>query len=521
MKKTAVMGELVSLVKTNLRSTCNIILGEEKRKMRIVDMLLLFIVFIISTEISLVNIFNMLHSSNNEILIFNSIINIQLILTTFLAFIKIMNAFYLASDFKEMMVYPIKTGNLLLSKCVLCYFSSILISMLTLILLFSYGILSNANIIYYLHVTLYEIIIAAVPTIYIVLMSLTIFWVIAVIKKSKSKNNKWLIVIDLAVIMLTYMLLNSALGKHVKISNLLFNIFFSGNECKEILLKFIIVSSIIIISCLGVYLIGGNVYLTIMKSGIFRSKDSKKIEMQPDRYDFKLRNTLVSNVMRDAKLIMRVPVIRVNCITINAIFSGGLIIVLILFRKQVISIGSGFQGIKSFLASLYFLTCAITNCTSITSFSREGRALNQFKVYPLKGEKILLSKLCTGILTNVFAFINANVLISLISSNLSEFILLEIVIIVYILAISIIQIGIDLDSIELKWVDIKDLFQVGFVIKIIKPYFILTLLPVIYVIVVFRLFHIELTEYLTASFMIFMAVIYSFYSAKKIITNMK
>jgi len=227
MRKVAVMEELASLVKTNLRSTCNIILGEEKRKMRIVDMVLLFIVFIISTEISLVNIFNMLYSSNNEILIFNSIINIQLIVTTFLILIKVMNTFYLASYFKEMMVYPIKAGNLLLSKCVLCYFSSILISMLTLILLFSYGILSNANIIYYLHVTLYEIIIAVVPTIYIVLTSLTIFWVIAVIKKSKSKNNKWLIVIDFAVIMLTYMLLNSALGKHVKISSLLFNIFFS------------------------------------------------------------------------------------------------------------------------------------------------------------------------------------------------------------------------------------------------------------------------------------------------------
>lgn len=42
--------------------------------------------------------FNMLRLSNIEILIFNSIINIQLILTILFMLIKIMNTFYLAMD---------------------------------------------------------------------------------------------------------------------------------------------------------------------------------------------------------------------------------------------------------------------------------------------------------------------------------------------------------------------------------------------------------------------------------------
>lgn len=42
MKILSVLKELVSLVKTNLRSTCNIILGEEKRKKRIARYFCLF-----------------------------------------------------------------------------------------------------------------------------------------------------------------------------------------------------------------------------------------------------------------------------------------------------------------------------------------------------------------------------------------------------------------------------------------------------------------------------------------------
>ncbi|WP_234124275.1 hypothetical protein [Clostridium hydrogenum] len=522
MKRLATPRELVSLIKNNLISGRNIILGEEKRKKRILNMALLFILFIASTEVSLVKIFNMLHAINNEILIFNSILNIQLIITTLLIFTQIMNKFYLASDWKEMMVYPIKSGNLLLSKAILCYFSSVLISICVLILLFSYGILTHASIMYYLHVTIYEIIIAAVPVTYIVLISLTIFWIIAVIKKSKSKDksNKWLIIIDLAVIMLTYMILNPALSNHIKVSSLLFNVFFSANQSKEILVKFMIVLFIVIFSCLGFYFIGGNVYLTIMKNGIFRSKHSKRIELQLEQYDFKLRNPIVSNIIRDAKLIMRVPVLRVNCITLNAICSTIAVIVLILFRKQVINIGSIFADIKSFLVILWFLSFEVINCTFITSFSREGRALNQFKVFPLDGKKVLLSKLCIGNLTNIFTFININVLMALIASNLGEFILLEILIVIYIISISIIQIEIDMDNIELKWVDIKDLFQNEHYLKILKPYFILTILPGIYIIVASRLFH-QFSEYSIVGFEIFIAVIYSMYSFKKIITNMK
>ncbi|PJI09182.1 hypothetical protein CUB90_15450 [Clostridium sp. CT7] len=510
-------------MKIKLISRSNIILGEEKRTSRIIDIVSLFIIFIALTEVSLVRIFNVLHLSNNEIMIFNSIINIQLIATTLFMFISIINTFYLASDWKQMMVYPIKSGNLLLSKCVLCYFSSMLISIFALIFLFSYGILANEDIIYYLQLILYEIIITAVPTVYIVLTSLTVLWIISVIKSSESKDkkNKWLIVVDLVVIILTCILFKFTLNNHIKVSTLLFNIFFSGNQRSEIFVKFILALFIIVIGCIGFYLVGGNVYLTIMKSGAFRSKDSKKIELHLTGYDFKLRNPIVSNIIRDVKLIMRIPVLRTNCIMGNAVISAISVIILILFRKQVVGFANAMgAGGKSFLLVLWLLSFELLNFTAATSFSREGRALNQFKVYPVGNKKILFSKICVGILTNIFTFISTNVLIVLISLGFVQFILFEAVIIVYMIGITIIQIERDINSIELKWIDIKDLFQIGVIFKVVKPYFILTMLPIIYAILFYRLFHIELTEFLNSVFLILMVCIYSIYSFKKIINNM-
>lgn len=518
MEKLANLKELASIVKTNLRSINSIILGEEKRKKRILSAVFLFAIFFVSAEISLISVFYILHVSNNEILIFKSIINMQLILTAIWMLIKIMNVFYLASDFKEMMVYPIKAGNLLLSKCILCYFSSMLISIIVLVLLFSYGILAGAGIAYYLNVILYEIIITAVPTLYIVLISLTVFWVMTVFRKSESKyeSNKWLILIDLAVIILTYVLLKLALSNHGKIGSILFNIFFG----REKLIEFIIALSIIIISCIGFYFTIGNVYLTIMKSGLFKSRDCKDVELDSSQYEFKMRNTVISNIIRDAKLIMRVPVLRFNCITVNVIFSITVMIVLIIFRKQVIicmSLDNAY-GIKSYFVIALLLTLKIGNGTCITAFSREGRALNQLKVFPLTAKKVLLSKICISMLGNVLPIISTNVFIVLISSNFAEFILLEIVTIIYITGISIIEIEMDIDSMELKWTDIKNLFY-GHYFKILKPYFILTLLPMIYVVVV-RLLRIKLTEYLTAGFMIFIMFIYAWSYFRKIIKRL-
>lgn len=108
----------------------------------------------------------------------------------------------------------------------------------------------------------------------------------------------------------------------------------------------------------------------------------------------------------------------------------------------------------------------------------------------------------------------------MISSNFTEFILLEIVAIMDIVAMAIIQIEIDVNNMELKWIDVKDLF-IRHYLKTFKPYFIFTILPILYIVLCVKLFNIKLTEYSTSGFIILTLAVYAGISLKKLVANMK
>ncbi len=524
------MKELLPLVKTNLRIKCSIIFGEDKKKItkKILSIVFFLGILIALTEFSIIKIVNFMHLENNDILVFNAIVNLELIALITLTFFKMMNTFFLASDWKDIFIYPIKNGNLLLYKCTVLYIENIIISAIGLVVLFTYGVLTNADTFYYIHVIVYQFIISVLPIIYIALILLTVFWLVGMVKNSKVNINAGLILIDIIVVLLTYMLIKLTLNNHVTFSNLLPNIFFYENNTSlvymlnnEIMIRFLIAISLIILSCFGFYLSLGNLYIEIMKNELFTVKDSKRIEDSESIYDFKPRNIIISNIIRDVRIIFRTPVLKSNCIIYNVVFSLIFLMVLISFKDIYLSNIERFDGVKCIFVSIWILSMTLINATSITSFSREGRSLSQFKVFPIDNRKIVISKICIGILSNIFAFINTNFLIILISNNIYEFILLEIVLIVYIIAISIIQTEIDVNSMELKWIDIKNLFQNGHYLKICKPFFILTTLDIAYGVIMGAIFSISITESLSFMFSIVIIILYSIYSLKKIKLNMK
>lgn len=525
------MKELISLVKINLKIKRNVIFGEEKQKIikKILNILFIVAALTGATEILLMKVFNILYLSNNEILIFNFIINFELIMMTIITFITIINRLFLASGWNELFIYPIRTGNLVLSKCILCYFDNIIISILVLIPLFSYGFLNNESLHYYIHIILYQIIISIIPIIYSTLILLTILWIETLILKSKVNhtNNKWLIIVDIIIALLTYMLLKSSLNNHINVINLLFNIFFYGNDIpvvfsinKEIMINFMIIITIIISSLIGLYFIGENEYLAIMKSGVLNSKDSKKVEQYTSQYKFKKRSIIVSNIIRDVKLIIRTPALKMSCFSVNIVFAVWFLIFIISARNKLMIIQNNFTGIKSIIICVYTFATTLSNVTLVTSFSREGRYLNQLKSFPIDGKQILLSKVFVGVLSCIASLVAVDVLIIFISVDFYEFILLQIVEIIQILAIIVIHIQIDLNSMNLKWIDIKELGS-GHAIQIMTPFFIVTSLLIAYGIFIKIVLNIEITEWPSIIFSILVNGIYSLYSLKKMIINVK
>lgn len=513
------MGEVSSLLKNNLINTENVILGDDKRKTRITMIIVFFVLSTFFAEYSLIKMFNDLKVVNGEGLLFNLIINIVGIGTIFMALPNIMNRFYLASDWREMLVYPIKSRSLPLSKYIFCAISSSLMPLYCIIPLVTYGILINANFLYYIYLVLFELSIIAIPSVYIILITLTIFWVLSIVKNPKvnSKNNKWILAIDLLVAGLTYILLKNSFNNDFNLGNFLFNIFFSENiNC---LINYVILFGIVLVSYLGLYLVGGDVYLTIMKSGLFSSKDFRKIGGVLDEDEFKLKGPIVSNIIRDIKIIFRVPALRSNCISLNIIFSFIAMVFIILLRNKVVSFFEVFYGIKSILVIITFLFLAIFNLTPVTSFSREGRALSSLKVFPVDSKKFLISKICVAILGNVFSFIATSILVALISSSFIEFILLETVLIIYTILMPMILVSIDLRSMDLKWINIKDIFYTQGV-KILIPWYVITLLIYAYGIPI-KFGDIQGNEYLCAAYCVFVVCIYSSLSFRKTIKKMK
>lgn len=522
------MGEVLSYVKVNLSTMLFVVLGDETRKKRIRNGVLLFILFIITVEYSLIKSFNTFSEFRSEIVVFNFILNIQAIMIIFFVFARVTSTVYLESDWKEMIVYPIKSGSLLVSKCILSYIVSLVVTIPMLIPLFTYGILIKAGILYYLGVLGFQIVMPFIPTIYIVLISLTLSWAISGIKGTKytHKNNKWFILVILAVLGLTYLLVKDI--PNGKVGTFLINTFFYGNpnlstslEITMVLTKVVITLAIILVFSLGVHLTGGDVYIKVMKSGIFTSSDSKKVEFNLENYKFKTNSPIMSNVIRDLRLITRIPIVRTSCVTMNLVLSIAFMVITLLIRDKLILFGSSnnADGLKSILVIALFMLLIMFNFTLITSFSREGRALSRFKAFPISRKDFLISKIIVGVISNIFAFISLSIFIVIISSSIINFILLEAVLVVCTIGTAIILAATDSGSIEAKWVEIKDLFGSMHAMKSIIPVYIITFSTFIPGFILIGT-DIKLKEHHTASIILAIIIIYSLLSYKKIKRNM-
>ncbi len=118
---------------------------------------------------------------------------------------------------------------------------------------------------------------------------------------------------------------------------------------------------------LGIYFIGGNVYSSIMRSEILSSRSSKKIEKDTSSYEFSVKGVIVSNIIRDIKIIVRTPSLLMKCIGGSVLYSAILLIMILPFRRTVrVLFDSG--SLNSIMVIMWILLSTAVNFTSITSF---------------------------------------------------------------------------------------------------------------------------------------------------------
>jgi|GEM_PF-3452753 len=494
------MNELLALVKTNLKVRRNLTFGtkDEKSGKKSSDIGLFLSLFLVSMEFSVINGFDMLKNSHNQQLVFKGIIGLELVSVVFYSFFNIIDTYYLASDWREMTIYPVKPRILLMSKCTLTSIQNFVIAGIFVPPLFTYGALAKKNILYYIYVIGGSALIAIITVVYITSILSGIFWIIALIRKSKRGNrkDKLIIVIDIIVIGLNFGTLNSSAW-----------------------IKTAAFIGAAILSSLGLYFIGGNVYSTIMKSEIFSKSDSKVIETDISKYKFSEKNIILSNVIRDLRTIIRVPVLRFNCFTCYAVISLICMAIILFARGEIGELRGGVSG-TMLIPIIMFLTTI--NFTPITSFSREGKSIIQFKAFPINNNKLLVAKVYVGLISNINTFIVSNVFIFLVCTNWVDFVLLELIAISYIFMMTISHIKMDSSNIYSGWVNIKELFQFEHMVKIFIPITIITILDYVYLFGTLAIRHQSqvVLEGITFIYLMIISVVWSIIDIKKLKQNM-
>ena len=502
------MKKLIALVKNDFSLEFNSFFYDEKKKLikKIVATILLMIFMTCSLETSLIVAFDLFKSRNMQYLILSAIIILEIFIITILSIRKIFNHLYLISDWDKLFIYPIKNGIILLSKFITICYQNLIISIIFFIPLITYCLLDSLKVGLVISLLLISLIIAIIIPIYIILLSLTILWLKTIIKKSqtKYKYNNLFLIYDLLVIILSYFLIH---------------------YLNNLTIVMIISSTIIIITLITFYYIGGNIYFTIMKSNTSYFRNKKIENIEPSRYSFKPSNIIVSNVIRDMRLIIRTPALRTNCIINPLVLTVFMVWPICFLGNSLTGIidDIGLVNIGIYLGIYVWCLC-INMPTASTSFSREGSALKFFKIYPIKANKYILSKLYVAMINSIIIFISFSILIGFASNNLKDFIILEVLLLNYLLTINMVNIKFDAKNFTSNWIDIKELFDIQKIMKSILPGNIALLLLGAYALVGNIFFHFKVNtgeSYFALGIIILVNIIICVISYKKTLKNIR
>lgn len=502
------MKKLIALVKNDFSLEFNSFFYDEKKKLikKTVAAILLMIFMTCSLETSLIVAFDYFKSKNMQYLILNMIIILEIFIITILSIRKILNHLFLISDWDKLFIYPVKNGIILLSKFITICYQNLIISIIFFIPLITYCLLDSLKVGLVISLLLISLIIAIIIPIYIILISLTLLWLKTIIKKSKTKykyNNLFLIY-DLSVIILSYFLIHYM------------------NNLKIVM---IIALAIIIITSITFYYIGGNLYFTIMKSNTTFFKYKKVENIEPSKYSFKPYNIIISNIIRDMNLITRTPVLRANCIITPLVLTVFLVCPMYFLASSLNGIINdiGLVNIGIYLGIYVWCLC-INMPTASTSFSREGSALKFFKIYPIKANKYVLSKLYVAMINSIIIFISFSILIGFASNNLKDFIILEVLLLNYLLTINMVNIKFDAKNFTSNWIDIKELFDIQKIMKSILPGNIALLLLGAYALIGNIFFHFRINtrnSYFAIGIIIIINILISVICYKKTLRNIE
>lgn len=388
---------------------------------------------------------------------------------------------YYTKDNEHILPLPIKSSQIIMAKTnVLIITEYIMESIIGLIPLILYGILTGAGILYYITMT---IVLLVFPILPILLVSLLIMIIMSFAKLTKNRNRFQIIATIILIVVILFF--STSIQKTEGTQEELIKLITQANGLVQMIegyfptlgmainaltannvLTTIGNISILILTTIAIYCI----YMVLAQKLYFKGavgnlssgiKTKKKLN---EKVAFKKSNLAKTYIGKEFKILLRNPVFLLQCILPAVLFPVLFIGISLLGannsgdeeikqmmqalntigNKESILIGAGVLGVLQFFAMFIYI--------SVTAISRDGRNAVFMKYIPVSLMKQLEYKIAPNIIMNIFTNLVTVILVQiLLKLPISYLILIFISSIIMAVLQSYLMILVDLKKPKLEW----------------------------------------------------------------------
>lgn len=388
---------------------------------------------------------------------------------------------YYTKDNEHILPLPIKSSQIIMAKTnVLIITEYIMESIIGLIPLILYGILTGAGILYYITMT---IVLLVFPILPILLVSLLIMIIMSFAKLTKNRNRFQIIATIILIVVILFF--STSIQKTEGTQEELIKLITQANGLVQMIegyfptlgmainaltannvLTTIGNISILILTTIAIYCI----YVVLAQKLYFKGavgnlssgiKTKKKLN---EKVAFKKSNLAKTYIVKEFKILLRNPVFLLQCILPAVLFPVLFIGISLLGannsgdeeikqmmqalntigNKESILIGAGVLGVLQFFAMFIYI--------SVTAISRDGRNAVFMKYIPVSLMKQLEYKIAPNIIMNIFTNLVTVILVQiLLKLPISYLILIFISSIIIAVLQSYLMILVDLKKPKLEW----------------------------------------------------------------------
>lgn len=426
------------------------------------------------------------HSMGQEGMLLSTILFSGASIAFFFGIYTVMNVFYFSNDVEEILPLPFKSSEIVFGKFVSVLINIYIYTGILVLPLIVYGVISKANLIYYLYTIIVLIITPILPMVLASLISIALMRFTS-LSKHKDAFRIFSGCLSLSLIVAFNFFSNNSsknmnsgeiINTMTKDNNSLMDsitgVFITNkfsaygllynNELKGLLYILIALILSIVIFILY-YHIGGKLYLKGI-IGISESYSKRENVLEGEKFNrlIKTNSPIKALVIKDIKVIFRTPQFFINCVAMLfympaiigiAILSGGQLSEL---RNLLISDTKwyGIVIVGAFISGSIFV---ISGGAGMTALSREGKDFMISKYIPVDYKTLIHSKILSSLCINEIGAIIVAIVLILLKVSPPLFILGTLCAIGGILLITLLGIYIDFKSPRLEWEDEKAMFK--------------------------------------------------------------